>query len=353
MAKKKSDIATSKSDSASNRRKKCDSSNLLPVAVDDQSGIAQSTKVVAKGENPNDEPVTNCDQFVTVPHIENMIFTFRNVQVMVDRDLAMLYGEETKVMNQAIKRNAERFPERFRFQLTDEETNELVTNCDRLSSLKHSSSNPFVFTEQGVAMLSSVLRSETAVSVSIQIMDAFVAMRHFIASNAQVFQRLEVIEHHQLEMSSHLTKNDNQIAEIFKRLDQENTTPSQGIFFDGQIFDAYTFVSDLIRSARKSIVLFDNYVDDTVLTMLDKRKPKVTATIYTKKIKQQLSLDLAKHNAQYQPIDVKQFDKVHDRYLCIDNTVYHIGASLKDLGKRWFSFNKMEMTAKELLGNVK
>ena len=129
--------------------------------------------------------------------------------------------------------------------------------------------------------------------------------------------------------------------------------PMEGIFFDGQIFDAYTFVSDLIRSARKSIVLFDNYVDDTVLTMLDKRKPKVTATIYTQKVKQQLSLDLAKHNEQYQPIEVKQFDKVHDRYLCIDNTVYHIGASLKDLGNRWFSFNKMEMTAKELQGNVK
>ena len=335
-----------------NRRKKCDSSNSLTVAIDNHSGIAKPKRVVAKKENLNDEPVTNCDQYVATPHIENMIFTFRNVQVMVDRDLAMLYGEETKVMNQAIKRNVERFPERFRFQLTDEETNELVTNCDRLSSLKHSSSNPFVFTEQGVAMLSAILRSETAVSVSVQIMDAFVAMRHFIASNAQVFQRLEVIEHHQLEMSSHLTKNDNQIAEIFKRLDKENATPTQGIFFDGQIFDAYTFVSDLIRSARKSIVLFDNYVDDTVLTMLDKRKSKVTATIYTQKIKQQLSLDLAKHNAQYQPIDVKQFDRVHDRYLCIDNTVYHIGASLKDLGKRWFSFNKMEMTAKELLGKI-
>ena len=154
-------------------------------------------------------------------------------------------------------------------------------------------------------------------------------------------------------MSSHLTKNDNQIAEIFKRLDKENASPTQGIFFDGQIFDAYTFVSDLIRSAKKSIVLFDNYVDDTVLTMLDKRSPKVAATIYTKEVKKQLSLDLAKHNVQYQPINVKQYDKVHDRYLCIDNTVYHIGASLKDLGKRWFSFNKMEMTVKELLGNVK
>lgn len=151
---------------------------------------------------------------------------------------------------------------------------------------------------------------------------------NFIASNAQVFQRLEVHEHHQLSISSHLTKNDNQIAEIFKRLNKENTTPTQGIFFDGQIFDAYTFVSDLIRSARKSIVLFDNYIDDIVLTILDKRKSKVMVTIYTQKIKQHLSLDLLKHNAQYQPIDVKQFDRLHDRYLCIDNTVYHIGTVL-------------------------
>ena len=128
--------------------------------------------------------------------------------------------------------------------------------------------------------------------------------------------------------------------------------PVEGIFFDGQIFDAYTFVSDLIRSAKKSIVLFDNYVDDTVLSMLDKRGERVSATIYTQKIKQQLSLDLAKHNAQYQPIEVKPFDKVHDRFLCIDNTVYHIGASLKDLGKKWFAFSKMEMKTKELLDNM-
>ncbi len=129
--------------------------------------------------------------------------------------------------------------------------------------------------------------------------------------------------------------------------------PVEGIFFDGQIFDAYTFVSDLIRSAKKSIVLFDNYVDDTVLTMLDKREKKVTATIYTQEIKKQLYLDLAKHNSQYQSIEVKEFGKVHDRFLCIDNTVYHIGASLKDLGKKWFAFTKMEMTTAELQRNIK
>ena len=152
------------------------------------------------------------------------------------------------------------------------------------------------------------------------------------------------------------TKHDAEIHELQNKVDffvRTSLPPVEGIFFDGQFFDAYTFVSDLIRSAKKGIVLFDNYVDDTVLTMLDKRKEKVTAEIYTKSITKQLSLDIVKHNAQYQPIDVKIFDKVHDRFLCIDNTVYHIGASLKDLGKRWFAFTKMKMPAKELLGNVK
>ncbi len=300
--------------------------------------VAKSGKVVA-----------NCDNLLTITPIENMIITLRGVQVIVDRDLAALYGVETKRMNEQVRRNLNRFPSHFRFQLTKEEVDEVVANCDHLLSIRYSPTLPYVFTEQGVAMLASVLHSDTAVDVSIKIMDAFVAMRHFIASNAQVFQRLEVIEHHQLEMSSRLTKNDNQISEIFKRLDQENITPTQGIFFDGQIFDAYTFVSDLIRSAKKSIILFDNYVDDTVLTMLDKRKAKVSATIYTKIISQKLQLDIEKHNSQYQSIDVKQFDKAHDRYLCIDNIVYHIGASLKDLGKKWFSFNKMEMAVNELL----
>ena len=349
MAKKTNDIAKPRGGTDINsHREKSDSSSLLPVVNDGQAEMEKDTAVVVK----SDKVVTNCDHLLTITPIEDMIITLRGVQVIIDRDLATLYGVGTKRMNEQVRRNLNRFPPRFRFQLTKEEVDKVVANCDHLLSIKYSPTLPYVFTEQGVAMLASVLHSDTAVDVSVRIMDAFVAMRHFIASNAQVFQRLEVIEHHQLEMSSQLTKNDNQITEILKRLDQENATPTQGIFFDGQIFDAYTFVSDLIRSAKKNIVLFDNYVDDTVLTMLDKRKSKVAATIYTKGITKQFSLDLAKHNAQYQPIDVKQYDRVHDRYLCIDNIVYHIGASLKDLGKRWFSFNKMEMTAKELLRNV-
>ena len=166
-------------------------------------------------------------------------------------------------------------------------------------------------------------------------------LKEYLLKGYSVNNRIERLE-------QRVTKTEEKI-DFFVRT---SLPPLEGIFFDGQIFDAYTFVSDLIRSTKKQIILFDNYVDDTVLTILDKRKPKVTATIYTKNIPQQLLLDLEKHNAQYQPIEVKPFEKVHDRFLCIDNTVYHIGASLKDLGRKWFAFSKMEMTTKELMRNI-
>ena len=350
----------------------------------------KTTAVVVKSNNKEDESATRDIQSIEVKNlhlnqqdIENLIYVIRGTQVMLDSDLAMLYGVETKVLNQAVKRNVNRFPDDFMFQLTQEEAigsrsqivtlngkettsrsqivtlnEELAESRSQIATLKTKRGQnikylPYAFTRNGIAMLSSVLRSQTAVDVNIRIMRAFTVAQQFFAANAQMFQRIEVIEHSQLALTTRQEDTDKKVEQILKRLEDKNTTPTQGIFFDGQIFDAYTFVSDLIRSAKKSIVLFDNYVDDTVLTMLDKRKPQVTATIYTQKVKHQLSLDLAKHNAQYQPINVKQYDRVHDRYLCIDNTVYHIGASLKDLGKRWFSFNRMEMTAKELLGNVK
>ena len=303
-----------------------------------------------KKKNPLDtvEMVAKPDQLVTGTNIENMILSIRGVQVMIDRDLAMLYCVETKVLNQAVKRNIERFPERFRFQLSKNETLELVTNCDRLWNLKHSSTLPHVFTEQGVAMLSSVLNSSTAIAVSIQIMDAFVALRHFVLANADVFQRLEVIEHHQLELATHIADTDHRLDEVFKRLDDGSVRPTQGIFYDGQIFDAYTFVSGLIRNAKSRIILFDNYVDDTVLTLLDKRADGVSAQIFTRSITQQLTLDLQRHNAQYRPIAIDVFQNAHDRFLCIDDTVYHLGASLKDLGKKWFAFSRMEIGAEAL-----
>ena len=282
-------------------------------------------------------------------HIENLILDIRGQQVMLDRDLANLYGVDTKVLNQAVKRNIERFPVRFRFQLSDLERDKLVTNCDRLQMLKHSNVNPFVFTEQGVAMLSTVLRSKTAINVSIQIMDAFTAMRQFIASNAQIFQRLDVMEQNQLAIVAHQTETDHKLEEVFRRLDSGNVQPHQGIFYDGQIFDAYTFINDRIREATTHIILIDNYIDDSVLTILSKRADKVAATVYTKKPSAQLQLDIQKHNAQYTPIDIIAFDRSHDRFLCIDETVYHLGASIKDLGKKWFAFNRMEMLTSELL----
>ena len=267
--------------------------------------------------------------------IENRIYTMRGVQVMVDRDLAELYGVETKRLNEAVKRNIERFPDKFRFQLTDDEKLKLVADCDRFKLLKHSSSNPFVFTEQGIAMISAVLRSETAIEVSIRIMEAFVAMRKYLVANAQLFQRIDRLEMSQLETNHKLDV-------IFKQLEDKAIKDNQGIFFDGQIFDAYVFISRLIKQARREIILIDNYVDETVLTLLDKRAECVGATIYTHTVTKQLQLDVDKHNSQYQPITIKSFRESHDRFICIDEKVYHIGASLKDLGKKWFAFSLME-----------
>ena len=297
--------------------------------------------------------VTKCDNHELAGNIEPLIKVIRGQQVMLDKDLAMLYGVEVKVLNQAVKRNVERFPNDFRFQLTKEEClrSQIVTlNGKQGQHLKYM---PYAFTEQGVAMLSSVLRSKTAIEVNIQIMRAFVSMRHFMVNNASVFSRLETIEYHQLEMQQHLQESDKRIDEVFRRLDEGNAKPKQGVFYNGQIYDAYTFVSDLIKSAKKRIVLIDNYVDETVLTLLDKRGNDVSAVIYTQQISRQFQLDIDRHNAQYAPIDVETFRLSHDRFLCIDDDVYHIGASIKDLGKKWFGFSKMEiLTPDELVERI-
>ncbi len=196
--------------------------------------------------------------------IENRIFTFRSNQVMIDRDLAKMYGVETKALNQAVKRNIERFPPSFSFQLTDYEKNELVTICDQFKNMKHSSALPYAFTEQGVAMLSAVLRSETAVKVSIQIINAFVEMRKIILGNAVLFQRLDKVELKQIA-------SDQKFEQIFKALENRQL-PDKGIFFDGQVFDAYTFFANLIKHSQESLILIDNYVDETVLLLLRKEK---------------------------------------------------------------------------------
>lgn len=276
--------------------------------------------------------------------IETRILLIRGIHVMIDRDLAELYQIETKTLNQQVKRNKERFPDAFMFRLNEHEFSELVTNCDRFNLLKHSSSLPYAFTEQGVSMLSAVLRSPTAIQVSICIMESFVKMRRYLVSNIGLFQRLEQFEIRQ-------KNTEKQVDKILHIIDESrNLKQEQGIFFDGQIFDAYVFAADLVRSAESSIILIDNYIDETVLTILDKRHEDVEAIIYTKELNRQFSLDLKKHNEQYRPIEVRTFNKAHDRFLLIDDKVYHLGASLKDLGRKWFAFSLMkEWTGREIL----
>ena len=195
---------------------------------------------------------TQTEERRPIEHLETRIITIRGVHVMLDRDLAELYGDETKRINQQANRNHKRFPLSFRFKMTKEEKSELVANCNRFEMLKHSSTLPYVYTEQGVAMLSAVLHSPEAVEISVRIIETFVAMRHFLLANAQVFQRLDRIEYKQIEA-------DHRIEELFRRIDERSITPQQGIFFDGQIYDAYEFICGLIKGAKTHIVLIDNY----------------------------------------------------------------------------------------------
>lgn len=297
------------------------------------------------------------DLILEEQNIQDKIFTIRNQQVILDKDLAQLYGVDTRVLNQAVKRNIKRFPQKFMFQLTKEEYELLISQSVILSdnSLtsqsvtlnnkrgKHRKYLPYAFTEQGVSMLSAVLHSEAAIQVSIRIMNAFVNMRKFLLANAAIFQKFDYIE-------QKLFTYDKNFEKIFKAIESKEAKPKQGIFYNGQIFDAYVFVADLIKSAKKSILLIDNYIDETVLILLAKRKKNVLATIYTKKISKQLALDLDKYNQQYTPIEIKEFQDAHDRFLIIDKKqIYHFGASLKDLGKKWFAFSKFEIEAFDIL----
>jgi hypothetical protein len=283
---------------------------------------------------------------IKTDEIHSKIFTIRGKQVMLDRDLAVLYNVQTKVLNQAVKRNKERFPENFSFQLRLSEKNELVTNCDRLANLKHATVNPFVFTEQGVAMLSAVLRSETAIQVSIQIIETFVKMRNEVVSNSEMLTRLLILE-------NKLVETDKTVNKILQSFDENPLVPAKGIFFEGQLFDAYVFTVDLIKSAKKSIILIDNYVDETTLLMLSKRDENCQAIIYTHKINAQLQLDLVKYNEQYPTVEIKHLKLAHDRFLIIDQKeLYHFGASIKDLGKKWFAFSRIDEFLPELLSKL-
>lgn len=287
--------------------------------------------------------------------IGQKILFIRNQQVMIDRDLAELYGVETKRLNEQVKRNIERFPSDFMFQLSKNEMKELVANCDRFINLKHSSVNSYVFTEQGVAMLSAVLKSETAVTVSIQIMKAFVTMRHFLTINAQIFHRLDSLE-------THVTKSDRRIDELFDKMDKYGIEQKQGVFFQGQIFDSYSFFQKLIQKATSEIILIDGYVDLSVLDRLSQKKKNVSVQMYTQQNPKMKSpaitnLDILEFNKQYPSLSVHYTNKVHDRFLVIDHKeLYHIGASIKDLGKKCFAFELMEDSVSlipELLAKLK
>ena len=276
--------------------------------------------------------------------IQNKICTIRGMQVMLDRDLAELYGVETRALKQAVKRNIERFPADFMLEATDEDINFMVSQSV-IPSKKHlGGAKPFMFTEQGVANLSSVLTSPIAIEMNIKIIRAFVAVRKLFIQNIAMFERFERIE-------QRLSIYDDNFNKLFDAIESKELKPKQGIFYEGQIFDAYAFVSELIKSAKKSIILIDNYVDETVLTMLSKNQ-EVQISIYTKTISKQFKLDLEKYNSQYKTLTLKEFDLSHDRFLLIDDEIYHIGASLKDLGKKWFGFSNMHKESFEIIGRI-
>jgi len=281
--------------------------------------------------------------------IENKIYTIRDKQVMLDKDLAELYGVKPIRLREQVKRNLNRFPADFMFQLDENEIDFMVSQ-NAIPSKQHlGGSKPYMFTEQGVSMLSAVLKTDFAVEMSIKIIRAFVSMKQFLVNNASIFQKIDQIEKRQI---GYEIKTDEKIDTIFQALENKTIKSSQGIFYDGQIFDAYEFVSGIVKSAKKEIILLDNYIDETVLTLFSKNQ-NIAVAIYTKTITKQLRLDLKKYNSQYNPITIKTFKNSHDRFLIIDKTeVYHIGASLKDLGKKWFAFSKMDIESIGILDRL-
>ena len=288
--------------------------------------------------------------------VEKMIQVIRDKQVLLDRDLATLYGVETKALNQAVKRNQERFPERNCFMLNKDEIPEslksqVVTLNERGNRRGlHIKKMPYAFTEQGVAMLASVLRSDTAIRVSLQIMDAFVEMRHTLMQNGGLVRRLSNLESTVIDQSAKIVDHDRKLDELFEAMDR-GELQSKGLYYNNQMFDAYVFVCGLIRQAKRRIVLVDRYVDEKVLAMMLKRNKGVSVTIYTYDKSKVFEVDLATYNAQYadSPIEILPCYGMHDRFLFIDNIAYHFGASLKDLGTSTFFFSKEDFTLDEVL----
>ena len=282
--------------------------------------------------------------------LQKKIHIIRGAQVMLDRDLAELYEVKPIRLREQVKRNSKRFPEDFMFQITMDEVEDLLSQNAIPSKRNLGGTLPYVFTEQGVAGISGILTSDRAIAVNISIMRTFVEIRRFISTNSELFKRLDTLEQRQIR---HEIKATEQFDKVFDALENKNQSSNQGIFFDGQMFDAYVFINDLFRQAKRSIILIDNYIDDSVLMQLTKRPRGVSATILTKSVSKDLTQDLKKHNAQYPPIVIHEFASSHDRFLIIDGeTVYHIGASLKDLGKKWFAFSRMDATALTIMGRI-
>ena len=284
--------------------------------------------------------------------IRELIYVIRGQQVLLDRDLAALYGVDTKVFNQAVKRNIERFPVEFRFQLTQEEyeslRSQIVTSKEGRGGRRYV---PYAFTEQGVAMLSAVLRSDTAIQVSIRIINAFVEMRHFIANNAALFERISAVELKQLEYQK---QTDEKFDKVFEYID-DHIESEQKIFFNGQIYDAFELLISLIRKASKKIVLIDGYVDIGTLNILAKKNEGVDVTIYTFSNTRLSQMDIATFNAQYPDLKVKYMTAFHDRFLILDDAIgYHIGASIKDAGKKCFAITRIqdEQTIQDILNRL-
>lgn len=294
------------------------------------------------------------DNQLAVPTIQSKIALIRDQQVLLDRDLARFYGVEVSQMNRQVKRNIERFPEDFMFQLTKAENEAL--KCQYGISKQHGGDRrlPYAFTEQGVAMLSGLLRSEVAITANIMIMRAFVTMRRFLTMNAQIYQRLDRIEGQQLMDNQWRAETESKIETILDKLEEKTPSPTaEQIFATGCIWDACQFVSELIRGAKVRIILIDNYVDDRVLTLLCKRKEGVSATIHTR-YNQHFLLDLEKHNQQYSAITAVQIPhKHHDRFLVIDDVVYLLGASVKDMGTGLCAITRLVTKPEEILEMIK
>jgi len=306
-------------------------------------------RTITKTGHANSQNLTPQD-LIDNQAIQEKIYTIRNIQVMIDRDLAELYDVETKRINEAVKNNQDKFPEDFFFELSDEEFDTLRS---KFSTAKFAKTriNPKVFTEQGVYMLATILKSKAASQTTVNIIKTFANMRKFLLSNASIFQRLDNLEVNQ--MKDKLESNE-KFNQLFNAIEEKRTPQKQHIFYDGQIFDAYLFVSDIIKSAKSSIKLIDNYIDESTFILFTKRDVNVNMKIYTKTISKQLQLDLAKHNAQYPKIEIEKFELSHDRFLLIDEKeVYHFGDSLKDLGKKWFAVSKMDINSFEIIEKLK